>query len=70
MAAIMDHLYIVVGDHVFTPEDNLNITCVQQPDSTGLEGTWVVHLMLNIFDIAKSWNSSEPVPITVLCNWQ
>ena len=54
---------IAVGGHVFTPEHNLNITCVQQPDSTGLEGTLVVHLMQNISDIAKSWNSSEPVPI-------
>ena len=54
---------LVVGDCVFTTEDYLKITCVQQPDSTGLEGTLVANLMLNISDVAQRWNSSEPVPM-------
>ena len=54
---------IVVGGHRFTPEDNLNITCVRSPDSTGLDGTWVAYLTLNISDVVQSWNSSEPVPM-------
>ena len=42
---------IVVGGHRFTPEDNLNITCVRSPDSTGFDGTWVAYLTLNISDV-------------------
>ena len=54
---------IVVGDHEFMSEDNLNLTCVQSPNSTGLDGTWVARLTLEISDVALRWNSSEPIPM-------
>ena len=54
---------IVVGDLTFAPgNDELTSTCVQGPDS-GLNGTWMLHLTLEIIDVLQSWNSSDPTPV-------
>ena len=53
---------IVVGGKVFT-SNSLAKSCVRSPNSTDVDGTWVVHLMLSVSDVAQNWSSNEPVPM-------
>ena len=54
---------IIIGNQAFIEDNGLNPSCVKGPNSDLHNGTLLAHLTLNIFDIAKNWSSSEPIPM-------